>query len=168
MTGFVKAHLSNNGSRLQILRWQLVQVPSEVLLDLALGFTQKSQADPVTHPGRGGSHHKCPDKPQRIKERRARAELVEPGAGPGQVVSLLMRCLAQQLAHGGVPRKQRLSFIERLGADLTHMIHTHQAARMPSRLRGKFGTVSLAIRRVRPRGRRLAGDRRHGPADGCQ
>ena len=48
MTRLVFFHLAHDGLRAQIDRWQPVQVPFEVLLNLPFGFDDEAEADRVT------------------------------------------------------------------------------------------------------------------------
>ena len=105
---------------------QAFHVLGQMRFDLAFGLHHKAQADVVAQPARQQPHAKGAGVPQGVQERRPCAQLSEPLTRPGQVVAFLLAGPGKLLAQRRVIGAHGLGRIQRLCADLAHMVDPHQ------------------------------------------
>ena len=98
----------------------------EMSFDLAFRFRHESEARAVAAEARNRADRDGPGVPQRIEQARARTELAEPVAAPGQVIAFLVGRAAQRVPGLGLLGRQRLPVIEPLGRDFAGVIDPHQ------------------------------------------
>ncbi|MNT38405.1 hypothetical protein D3C72_1745950 [compost metagenome] len=96
---------------------------------LVFGLFYKTQAGAVTHLGRYGSDQKRASKPQGIQNAGALAKSLKALVGPCEVVHLFLRRFQQVFAQAFILGHHGLRRVERLGADLSNMVHAHIGAR---------------------------------------
>ena len=115
-----------------------------------LGFRldDKAQTHRISQAPGNQPQPKRPRVPQRIKQRRARAQVLQPLRRPGQVVGLFYTGGGVVRAQGRVAGGQRLRGVKRLRAHLAHVVDAHQP--------GGLGFFGIGQRRGRL-GQRLAG-----------
>ena len=131
MLRFVVPHLRDDGPRRSVALGQPRQVTRQVLLDLALGFDDEAQAPGIAGTPGCQAERKGTGVPQRVEQAGPVAEFAQALLGPGQVVGFFARGRGHLRAQGRRARGQRLGLVQRLGADLAHMIDAHQGAGEP-------------------------------------
>ena len=133
-------------------------MPGQVLFDLALGLDDKAQADRVAQASCSQADAKRAGVPQRVEQTGVRTQLAQPLLRPGQVVGFLARGLVHLLAQVLGARRECLRLVQRLRADFTHVVDTHQRAGFTA-LRGVERTVLDCGGRAGARGMHGAGKR---------
>ena len=115
-----------------------------------LGFCldDKAQTHRISQAPGNQPQAKRPGVPQRIEQRRARTQVLQPLRRPGQVVGLFYTGGGVVRAQGRVAGGQRLRGVKRLRTHLAHVVDAHQP--------GGLGFFGIGQRRGRL-GQRLAG-----------
>ena len=116
----------------------------EVLLDLPFRFGQKRKVPAIAAYTRSRPHGEGAGIPERVQQARPALQFPDALRAPRQVILLLARRLLQLPARLRIARGKCLPLIQRLRANLAHMVHPHQPRRMRP--------VLLAQRRLFNRG----------------
>ena len=114
MPRFVALHRNDDRPAFCILVREPLEMPVQVLDDLALGLGEKSEIPAIA--AKPGS---CADQirariPQRIEETTPPAELCNPLLGPREVLDFLFGAARERRLDLRIARGQRLPLIERL------------------------------------------------------
>ena len=150
MARLIAFHLFQHRPAFFIARRQPLEMSFEMALDLALGFSQKTQIPFVAEQAGGRAQGKRARVPYWVKRAQAPAEFVDALCGPCQMIRLLGRGLFECRTRFGIARSQRLALIKRLGADLAAVVDTHQRRGQLSFPRREIDVGHIAIR-MRPR-----------------
>jgi hypothetical protein len=126
MPGLVLAHLLDDGAAALILLREFLQVISQVLGNLLLGFGDKAQAPLVAGQTGGSADGERACVPERLQLAGAGAEFAQPLLAPAQVVLFFLRGGQQLFAYLAIAGGQRLALVERLRGDLAGVIDAHQ------------------------------------------
>src|SRR5205807_7778281 len=126
--------------------WKHVEMAEEMALDLVFGFGEESHAPPIAREPRQHAQSERSGVPQRIEKARARVELVEPIAAPGEVIALFGGGRMQRAAHVRIARDHRLPAVKRLRADLAGVVDAHEA-RGTALVRRRLRCLATAARR---------------------
>ena len=126
MCDLVGFHLLENGVGLAV-RWRnLGDVLFQVRLDLALGLRNESETPLVAGDAGRGTDSEGTGVPQRVQQARATTEFVNTTLAPVEVIVLLLRGAFHVLAHRWVFRRDGMSLVKRLGADLAGVVDAHE------------------------------------------
>src|SRR6185369_2364580 len=105
---------------------QPAEVAMQMLLDLPLRLDDEAQAQRVARAAREQADAKGAGVPERVEQAGAIAEIAQPLLGPRKMIGLVASRRLEVLPQSRITRGQRLRGIERLRADLAHMIHAHE------------------------------------------
>lgn len=106
-----------------------LHVCSEVCLNLALGFAHEPKTCVIAEASGKVSNTQRARIPYRIEKRGALAQLLEPFTGPGKMVGLFPGRRSKEALQRRVLRCERVAFVERLRANLAHVVHPHERTR---------------------------------------
>jgi hypothetical protein len=124
-----------------------------MLLDLALGFGEKAEVPTIADRAGKRANGERTRVPEGIEEARATAQLANPLGAPGKMVLFLARRPLERGPSPGIAGAERLSLVQRLRADFSHVIDAHQRRRMRPRwlvqLRLRDAQRRRSARRVR-------------------
>src|SRR5436309_14259512 len=101
----------------------------QVRLDLAFRFRHESEADAVAETRGKQSDRERTDMPERIEQAGSSAKFVDASLCPREMIEFFIRRGEKRRAQLRVARSDRLSFVERLRADLADVIDAHQRRR---------------------------------------
>ena len=85
----VVAHLRDDLAAAPVIGRQAFEVALEMALDLRLGLGEEAEAPAIARDARGEAPGERARVPQRIEEARARIEIGESIAAPGEVIAFL-------------------------------------------------------------------------------
>jgi hypothetical protein len=137
--GFIATHVIDDYARSEVVRWQLLQVPGQVLLDLAFGLRQKGKVPSIAQRSGTNAHGECASVPNWVQQARPAIQLTDPVQAPRQMILLLLCSLLKRRTCVLIACRQRLSLVERLRAYLAYMVHAHEAGSMPALLVSELG-----------------------------
>src|SRR5262245_15643461 len=164
MAGLVTLHRAHDRTGAGVRRAQAVEMALEMALDLPFGLLEEAEVPGVAELARGVADRERARVPERIEEARPYPELRDALLGAREVVFLLARRPLERSFELRVIRRQRLALVERLGADLTAVVHAHQRRSFLS-LRGrKRHRIGVAARN-RSRCARCARERPQPPVE---
>jgi len=130
MVFFIDAHLLKNCPGLFVLGRQLLQMFVQVLADLMLGRRYETKADLVAdQPGNRADTERHAVK-QWIQHAGVAAQLMDALFTPDQMIDLFFSRVLHGCAYLRQLGGQRLSLIQRLGADFAGMVDAHQTGDM--------------------------------------
>src|SRR5262249_17788492 len=112
--------------RARVVRRKLGQMARQMLLDLALGFSEEREVPAISERACGDTQRQRTRVPDGIQQAEATSQLVYAIGAPGEVVFLLARCLLERSTGSGVTASERLALIQRLRAHLANVIYPHQ------------------------------------------
>ena len=128
MPRLVVFHLRDDGTRGMVRCGQTLQVLGQMAFNLMLCFHHKPETERITQAACNQAQSESTGVPQRIEQRWPRAQLGQSFLRPRQVVAFFTAGVNEVLAQHGVARAHGLRGIQRLGANFSHMVHTHQGS----------------------------------------
>ena len=145
---FVAAHLFQHRAGLGVCCRQLVQVLVQMAADLILGSRDEAQAQAIADQAGTGADPEGEAIEQRIEQARTLTQGADALLAPGQVIDLFVGRLLHFFAHFRQLGGQRLTLVQRLGADLAGVVDAHEAGRMTAFLVAQLGVLERNGRRA--------------------
>lgn len=126
MTDLIGLHLFEDRSAARIVRGQPVEMIRKMSLDLFFGLRHESETHAIAAETRDGTDGNRTRVPERIQQGRARTQLFQTVAAPGQVIAFFVGRVAECNTRLGGPGREGLALIEALGRDFPGVIDSHQ------------------------------------------
>ena len=126
MPDFVMTHGLDDRPAPQIIYGQLFEVTLQMTFDLALGLGDEAQAGAIPQQRGEGADAERACIPEWVQDAGTRAQFLEPGFAPGQMIRFFPRRVEHEFADFGVTREQGLRVVQGLCGHLAGVVHAHE------------------------------------------
>ena len=143
---FIGAHLFKDGAAPPVALRDLRQMGIQMPHDLILGLRQKAEVPFIAKDAGHETDRERTGIPERREVARVVVQFPQALFAPVEMIDLFIGRFAHGLFERGLPGRERLRLVERLGRDFPGVVDPHQARDVPP-----FGLIEF--RRRMPRGR---------------
>ena len=128
MSGFIGCHVFENRPASCIPSGQALEVVFYMSFDLALGFSDEAEAQPIAAEPCYRADRRTTEIPERVENARLAAKFGQPRRAPGKMIDLFVGSPGQLRCSGRIAGDQGLRAIQRLGRNLTGPVDPQQTS----------------------------------------